>query len=171
MATELPDGWRDELPEEIKTSGVLDDIKSIDQMATMVVNGRKLQSRSVSIPGEDASAEKKDEFLKDLQSKVTDLVYVGEGADMSNVYDRMGRPKDHTEYDLPAMPDPLKESFSTLTSKSHEAGLSKVQMKVVADALLTDFTETAGKNQVSLDAEIEKIKNGPRKGGAKAGRR
>lgn len=139
MAIDLPDGWKDDLPEEIKTSGVLDDIKTIDQMATMVVNGRKLQSNQVSIPSEDASAEKRDEFLKDLQQKIPDLVYVGEGADMSKIHDRMGRPADATGYTLGEIPDPLKDNFANLSAKAHELGMSDKQMKGITDTIVTSF--------------------------------
>lgn len=157
MPMELPDGWRDELPADIKENGALNEVTTIDQMATMIVNGRRLQTNQISIPGEDASAEKKGEFLKDLQTKVPDLVYVGEGAEMSNVYDRMGRPKDHTEYEIGDIPDPLKENFSTLSEKAHAAGLSKNQMKVVADTILEDFNASAATSAAATDAEQKKL--------------
>ncbi len=120
MALELPDGWRDQLPEDIKTNGVFDDVTSRDQTATMIVNGRTAQAHSVRIPGEDATPEKRTEFLGDLQSKVPDLVYVGEGADLSKLYDRMGRPKEASEYVLGDIPEPLQGNFQHLTSKAHE---------------------------------------------------
>lgn len=157
MPMELPDGWRDDLPEDIKTNGALNEVTTIDQMATMIVNGRRLQTNQISIPGEDASPEKRAEFLNDLQTKIPDLVYVGEGVDMSNVYDRMGRPKDHTEYEIGDIPDPLKENFSTLSQKAHAAGLSKAQMKAVADTILEDFNASASESAAATDAEQKKI--------------
>ena len=159
MPLELPDGWRDQLPDDIKESGVLNDITSIDQMATMVVNGRKLQSQQISIPSEDASAEQRDSFLKDLQTKIPDLVYVGEGADMGNIYDRMGRPKEAGEYKMPDIPDPLKDNFANLTTKAHELGISEKQMNGIAESILGDYTSSvnsaAGK-QDDLTKALEK---------------
>ena len=147
MPLELPDGWRDQLPEDIRDNGVLDDIKNIDQMATMIVNARKLQSKQISIPSEDASPEKREEFLKDLQNKIPDLVYVGDGADMNNIYDRMGRPKDPTEYELPDIPEPIRDNFGNLTLKAHEAGITKGQMKSISDAILSDFNDNMAKQK------------------------
>ena len=158
MPMELPDGWRDELPADIKDNGALNEVTTIDQMATMIVNGRRLQTNQISIPGEDAPKEKREEFIKDLQTKVPDLVYVGEGVDMSSVYDRMGRPKEATDYEIGDIPDPLKENFSTLSAKAHEAGLSKNQMKVVADTILEDFNASVAESAAATDAEKLKIK-------------
>ncbi len=143
MPLELPDGWRDQLPEDIKTNGVFDDIKSIDQMAKMIVNSRQLQTKQISIPGSDASAEAKSTFYKDLQTKVPDLVYVGEGADMSTVYDRMGRPGSSSEYNLGDVPDPLKDNFSNLAGKAHELGISNKQFKGITDMIVGDYTKSA----------------------------
>lgn len=158
MPLELPEGWRDQLPDEIKTNGVLDDVKTIDQMANMIVKGRQLQTHQISIPSEDASPEKRDEFLKDLQNKIPDLVYVGEGADMGTIYDRMGRPKEATGYELGDLPDPLKPSFDKLTSTAHEAGVNAKQMKAITDAILGDYTANLDIATNQMDESIGKIK-------------
>jgi len=153
---ELPEGWREQLPEEVRNSGVLDDVKSIDQMATMIVNARKLQSQQISIPGEDVASEKREAFLLDLQKKIPDLVYVGEGADMNHIYDRMGRPKEPTEYELPDIPDPLKDNFAHLTDKAHELGVTKGQMKGLSESILKDFEDNTAKQR----SYMEDIKKG-----------
>jgi hypothetical protein len=158
MPMELPDGWRDELPDEIKTNGALNEVTTIDQMATMIVNGRKLQANQISIPGEDAPVERRQEFLKDLQTKIPELVYVGEGVDMTTVFDRMGRPKDPTEYQIGDIPDPLKENFSTLKAKAHEAGLTDAQMKAISSTILEDFNNSAAAEAAAAEAERQKIK-------------
>lgn len=157
MALELPDGWRDQLPDDIKTNGVLDDVTSIDQMAKMVVNGRQLQTHQISIPSEDASPEKREEFLKDLQSKIPDLVYVGEDADLSNVYDRMGRPKEPTEYELPEIPDPLKDNFAGLAAKAHEVGVSNKQLKALSETILGDYETNVNTSVANLEATKQEV--------------
>lgn len=139
MAIDLPDGWKDGLPDDIKNNGALNEVTTIDQMATMIVNGRKLQSNQISIPGEDVSDAQREVFLKDLQSKIPDLVYVGEGADMGTIHDRMGRPAESSDYKLGDIPDPLKDNFATLSAKAHELGMSDKQMRGITDAIVTDF--------------------------------
>lgn len=158
MPLELPDGWRDQLPEDIRENGVLDDVKSIDQMATMIVHGRKLQSKQISIPGVDAAPETRTAFLKDLQDKVPDLVYVGEGADLNPIYDRMGRPTDSTGYELPEIPDPLKDNFANLVAKGHELGVNKTQMKGLSEMILSDYSANAGKHASDRDATVNEVK-------------
>jgi len=156
MPLELPDGWREQLPEDIRENGALDDIKDIDQMATMIVNGRKLQTKQITIPGEDAAPEKRKAFLDDLQEKVPDLVFVGEGADMGHIHDRMGRPKDVVGYELADIPESLKGNFDNLTTKAHELGITKVQMKGISETILGDF-ET---NTNLQTANLQKAKDG-----------
>ena len=158
MATELPDGWKDLLPDDIKTSGVLNDITTIDQMATMVVNGRKLQAKQISIPSEDASPEARDTFLKDLQGKIPDLVYVGEGADLNVLHDRMGRPKEAPEYQMGDVPDPLKDNFATLAAKAHELGMSDKQMKGVTESILGDYNNNLNLMAGNMDTMNQEMK-------------
>jgi len=159
MPQELPDGWRDQLPEDIKTNGVLDDISSIDQMATMIVNSRTAQAHSIRIPGEDVTDDKRMEFLTDLQTKVPDLVYVGEGADLSNVYDRMGRPKEAAEYALGDIPEPLQNNFAHITEKAHELGLSDTQLKGLTETILTDFNASMDGQAGQIEAGKKQLEN------------
>jgi len=158
MALELPEGWRDQLPDDIKTNGVLDDVKTIDQMATMIVNGRQLQTHQISIPSEDASSEKREQFLKDLQAKIPDLVYVGEGADMGNIYDRMGRPKEAAGYELGEIPDPLRQNFSTLAEKAHAAGINEKQMKAITDTIVGDYNSNVALHDTQMGDNMAAIK-------------
>lgn len=154
MPLELPDGWRDQLPEDIKSNGVLDTISTIDQMATMIVNSRTDLAQSIRIPTDDASPEKKTEFLDTLKNKVPDLVYVGEGADLSNLYDRMGRPKEASEYGLKDIPEPLVGNFENLSKKAHELGLSAGQLNGLTETILGDFN-TSKDTQASKVDEIK----------------
>lgn len=158
MPLELPDGWRDQLPDDIKADGALDTLTSIDQMAAMVVNARKYATNSIRIPGEDATPEKRTEFLADLQQKVPDLVYVGEGADLSKVYNRMGRPKESTDYKLGDIPDPLKDNFATLAGKAHELGLSEKQLLGLKDTIVGDYTINVNKQALALEESTAEIK-------------
>ena len=158
MPLDLPEGWRDQLPEDIKANGVLDDVKTIDQMATMIVNGRRLQTTQISIPSVDASPEKRTEFLADLQTMVPDLVYVGEGADLSVLHDRMGRPKTAEEYKLGDIPDPLKGNFTKLAGKAHELGVTEAQLKGITESIVGDYTESLNLAATATEAGKAEVK-------------
>ena len=157
MALELPDGWRDQLPDDIKTSGVLDDVKTIDQMATMIVNGRKLQSRQISIPTADASDDERKTFYRDLQSKIPDLVYVGEGAEMDNIYDRMGRPEAPDKYKMGDVPDPLKDNFAKLAETAHKSGLTQAQMEALGSTIIGDYEASVNTHAARMEEQKKAI--------------
>ena len=158
MPLDLPDGWRDQLPEDIRASASLDTITTIDQMATMVVNARKMQANHITVPSADASKEVRDTFLSDLQGKIPDLVYVGEGADLSALYGRMGRPKTAAEYKLGDIPDPLKGNFAKLSETAHGLGVTDAQLKGISESIVGDYTESmnlaAGKSEANKAAVV-----------------
>ena len=158
MPIELPDGWRENLPEEIRENGALDNIDTIDKMAEMIVNGRKLQSNQISIPSEDASPEKRDAFLKDLQDKVPDLVYVGEGAEMDTIYNRMGRPETSTEYKLGEVPDDMKDGMAKITEAAHKAGLSNNQMKSLGEVMIDGYNESRNLQTAAIEKNKSAVK-------------
>lgn len=158
MPLELPEGWRDQLPETIRTNGTLDGIDTIDQLAEMVVAGRARESNSIHVPSADAGDEARKTFINDLQAKVPDLVYVGEGADMSNIYDRMGRPKDSTGYELKDIPDPLQENFAELTAKAHELGITKPQMQGITEQIVGKFKDNAALSAENLGKAVDEVK-------------
>ncbi|MFV2057716.1 MAG: hypothetical protein ACC707_14715, partial [Thiohalomonadales bacterium] len=70
----LPENWRDVLPDDLKTNGVLSGITSISQMAKMTVDARQYGSNSVRIPSEDATEEDRGKFITDIVAKVPTLM-------------------------------------------------------------------------------------------------
>lgn len=159
MPLELPEGWRDQLPETIAKNGTLDGIETIDQLAEMVVSARARESNSIHIPSRDAGEDAQKAFLTDLQEKVPDLVYVGEGVDMNNLYDRMGRPESHTAYELPEIPDPLKDNFAGLTEAAHKLGITKGQMKGLSEQILGDFNDNKSRAVAAAEEIVGAVKS------------
>ena len=158
MAVELPEGWREALPENIRENGALDGIDTIDKMAELIVQGRARDSNSIPIPGADASDDKKQAFLDTLQEKVPDLVYVGEGAEMDKIYDRMGRPEAHTGYELGEVPDGMKDGLAKITEAAFKAGLSKNQMKDLGTVMIDGYNESKGVQTAALEKNRTAVK-------------
>ncbi len=107
MIDELPENWKDILPEDIRNNGVLNGVTNLSQMAKMTIDARQYGSTSIRIPSEDASAEDKKTFRDDLMTKLPDLMYKPnmESQDSINeVMRTMGMPETVEGYQLPEMP-------------------------------------------------------------------
>jgi hypothetical protein len=153
--TSLPEGWQQSLPDDIRDSGVLADVKDISAIAKMAVAGRQLMSDHVRIPGESATPEARQEFIKTMTEKVPELVAVSE--DMS-MYDKLGRPASAEAYDLGEMPADIKDKFGSLTAKAHELGLTNKQMAGIAGTLASDHQVAQDATKAALSAERSAMK-------------
>jgi len=156
--TALPEGWQKALPEDIRDSGVLADVKDIASIAKMAVDLRKLSSDHIRIPGESASTEDRQAFLDDMMEKVPELVAVPKDGSKDTLYKRLGRPDEATGYDLGDIPDPVKEKFAPLTAKAHELGMTNEQMKGIADSLVTDFNASSDAQKTAFETEQATMK-------------
>ena len=83
---------------------------------------------------------------------IPDLVYVGDGADLNVLHDRMGRPKTADDYALGDIPDPLKGNFTKLSTKAHELGVTDAQLKGITESIIGDYTESLNVATAAADA-------------------
>ncbi len=158
---ELPDNWRDVLPEDMRGNGVLETVKNISTLAKMAVDGRALASTALRIPSEDAKDEDKKAFRNDLMKKLPDLMYKPdlESQDSINeVMNTLGRPETVEGYQLPDIPDSIKESISGLTQKAHEVGLTNKQLGALTDTILTDYKTNSDQAYGQLEEQKQALK-------------
>lgn len=161
LNNELPDDWKDILPEDIRESGVLNGITSISQMAKMTIDARKYGSTSIRIPSEDASDDDKKAFKDDLMTKIPDLMYKPDMENQDSINEVMktlGMPEEPTGYELPEIPDPIKDSISHLTEKAHSAGLTNKQFTAITEGILDDFKTNSEMAYGALEEQKTSLK-------------
>ncbi len=156
--TALPENWQQSLPEEIRNSGVLAEVKDVAAIAKMAVDGRNLAADHVKIPGESATPETRQAFLDDMMTKVPELVAVPKDGSKDAFYKRLGRPEAATGYDLGEIPETVKEKFTGLAAKAFELGMSNDQMKGIAETLVGDFNTGADAQKLAQETEQATMK-------------
>ena len=147
--------WRDSLPdtlpEDIRNSKSLDNIKDISDLVTQHVNAQSLIGNSLRIPSENAGQEDRQKFYDKVLKHAPDLMpkpNLEDEAAMNMVYSQLGRPADSGSYQLEGvtLPDDMKKA-------AHEAGLTQEQFEKV----YSNFVKP------SLDANtqhLSKVKEG-----------
>jgi len=157
----LPDNWREHLPEEIRESGVLENIKNIEQIAKMAVDGRQLASDSLRIPSEDASDEDQAAFRTDLMTKIPSLMYkpdIDNQDSINEVMRTLGMPETVEGYELKDVPEQLQENFNTLAKNAHSVGITKKQLDALTDGIVTDYKAGADEAKGQLEAQAGELK-------------
>lgn len=157
----LPENWRDILPDELKTSGVLSNVTSLSQMAKMTVDARQYGSNSVRIPSEDATPEDRDSFINDLVEKIPTLMIkpdLENQESVTAVLKTLGAPDEVSGYDMVEMPDEIKESMGHLSEKALSAGLTKNQFSAITEGILEDFKNNSEQTYGAIEEEKTALK-------------
>lgn len=141
QTTEQQD-WRASLPDELKASATLADVKSVESLAKQFVDQAKHLGSSLRVPSENASAEDLATFHAKLMEKAPNLMFKPDTSDeeqMQLLYEQLGRPKEPTEYELTTDLKgytPPEEQVEFMRDLAHKAGLNKKQYEQVVGALL-----------------------------------
>ncbi len=157
----LPDNWKDSLPEDIRASGVLENVNNVEQIAKMAIDGRKLASNAVRIPSEDASEEDHKAFRDDLMGKVPNLMIkpdVDNQDSINEVMRSLGMPENVEGYELKDIPDPLKDNFDNMAKTAHSVGMTKKQLEVITAGIITDYQAGADAAKGELEAQKNELK-------------
>lgn len=134
--------WRALLPDELKASPTLADVKSVESLAKQFVDQAKHLGSSLRVPSENASEEDVAAFHAKLMDKAPNLMFKPNPDDeqqMALLYDQLGRPKEPTEYELTVDLKgytPPEDQVQFIRDAAHKAGLTKKQYEQLAGALL-----------------------------------
>lgn len=143
--------FRDSLPEELRGEASLADFKDISGLAKSYVSAQKMLGSSVRIPGEDASPEAREEFLR----KVEQAGGLMRSPDFDNpeslnhLYNQLGRPEDAAGYqaELPEGVELNQDAMAEFNQLAHEAGLTNKQyntmLKVYSEEKLAEAEHQA----------------------------
>lgn len=156
MMSELPEGWRDALPDDMKNNGILDTVKSMDSLVKMAIDGRTLATTALRIPSEDATTDVKKEFREDLMKKMPDLMFKPDMENQDSINEAMkvlGRPDEPSGYELPEIPEAIKPNIDALTQTAHGAGLTNKQFNAITDGILSDFKNNTDQAYGAIEEE------------------
>jgi len=160
MSLELPEDWRSELPVEMQSSGVLENVKNIETLAKIAIDGRNFRSTAIRLPSTDASVDDRNKFNTELMAKLPNLIAKPNPDEAwDDVWNRLGRPKNSADYDLGSVPDQIKESMTALTGKAHDLGVTQDQMKGIADAITSDYEGKLDLAAGSRDQHVNRLKD------------
>jgi len=158
---QLPEGWRDVLPESMRTNGVLETATTIESLAKMAIDGRNLANTALRIPSEDASAEVQAEFRTDLMGKMPDLMFKPNEENpkgFTEIARIMGMPESADGYTIGDMPDAIKENIGKIAALAHKANMTDDQFKAIAEGIIGDYKESSDLNTGNIDIERGKLK-------------
>jgi len=155
----LPEDWRTSLPVEMQSSGVLENVNSIETLAKIAIDGRNFMSTALRIPSAEATPEDQSAFRNDLMTKLPDLMYKPKEDDPESfkaVMKTLGMPAEVDGYELPDIPESMKENMTSLVSRAHSAGLTKAQLKAITGGIVDDYNASTLAQTNSLkDARSE----------------
>ena len=120
------------LPDDLKNEASLSDFKDVGGLAKSYVNAQRMLGSSVRIPTEDASDEDRQAFYSKLET-IPGVYYINDD-NKDQLYERLGRPKEYTEYKLAvdeAMIDGgAADQFKQL---AHSIGLTSDQVSKLSE--------------------------------------
>jgi hypothetical protein len=125
--------WRAALPEAVRASPALADVKDVGALAQAFVETKALVGSSIRIPGPDAAPEVRKAFVSRLTEKVPELVMVADGDDdaakaaREALWQRLGKPKEAKEYALPKDVELPADALEALRAEAADVGLTKAQ--------------------------------------------
>jgi hypothetical protein len=141
----------------VKNAGSAD--KFWEQMTGM----RSRMGRSITIPGEDASADARAEFQKKMMAQVPGLVQLPGEEDQEgwdNLYAKIGRPDDPAKYSVPEVEGVQvpEESLAALRKRAHALGINKKQFEGWMKEELQAVAEQRSAEQAAIQEGLKGLK-------------
>jgi len=160
LTSESTTNWRDALPDDIKESGALQDIKDINTLAKSYVDAQSFIGRSIRIPGDDASDDVKNDFREKL-TKVPGVGYIptseSSEEEWGQFYGTLGRPDTADDYKMPQRDDLAGDPDvdKRLLGEMHKLGLTNNQ----ATGLMGYLNDGQANMQANIAANMESASN------------
>lgn len=134
--------WLEALPEDIRGSNALGNVKDVADLATQFVNQQSLLGSSIRIPSENAGEEDRQKFYDKVLKNAPNLMPkpdLEDEAAMAAIYAQLGRPADADTYALEGV-----ELSPEMKKAAHDAGLTQAQFaKVFANFVKPALDDSA----------------------------
>ena len=154
------ENWRDELPDDLKTSTNLAKYDTLEDALRGGDAAAGRLGRSITIPGEDATDDERTRFTDKLQAHAPNLTIHPDHADeehQAEFWKLAGVPGESKGYVAPEGFDGLPvEIVDNLREKAHAAGLTTKQFKAQLPAFEAEYQEQqeAHQTMMSEDAAV-----------------
>ena len=157
----------DAIPEEYRDVASVRDAGSMENLLKQHVNLESKLGNSISFPTDDADEDQLNNFYSKIQERAAGLTRIPTAEDSeewAGVYDKLGRPKDPSEYQYPeikyddnGVEKPLDQSKygEGFQTKAHELGITGKQFK----GIMSYFGEQTLQNMEQRNAEYETTMN------------
>jgi hypothetical protein len=131
--------WKQSIPNEFKSEACLSNIQDLPSLVKSYVHGQKRLGSAINIPGQNATDDEKNEFLKKLG--------------------RPDSPDKYTTLDFAGLPDGLshnEEFIKKFREASHASGLSDAQQRSILQNILKYEMEAAKNATMTEEASFQK---------------
>lgn len=156
----LPSEILETLPEELQTDPSLVKFDSIQDLAKSYKEMSAFQGRSIRIPGEDAGAEARQEFINKLVNNAPELMVKPDFTNPEQAdefYATLGVPDDFSKYENPENTALDPEVEAQLREVLHTAKLTPVQYQKVVKQLSDMNAEAIENNNQLRKSDLESL--------------
>lgn len=147
--------WMEAIPEDIRGSSALENVKDIGDLASQFVNAQSFLGSSIRIPSENASDEDRQKFYDKVLKSAPTLMPKPNPDDPNSVaavYSALGRPADPDTYAIEGA-----ELTPEMKKAAHEAGLTQDQFKEVYSKFVHPSIEQNAAHQASVKQGREEL--------------
>lgn len=131
--------WRDDLPEELKVEPMFKDIPDVATLAKVARDLKAFQGTAIRIPGADADAAARKEFLQKLIEKVPEAMVLPDKPEEraiaeKAVWSKLGRPEKAENYSIDGVDVPagVALDLEAMRAQALKEGLTQAQFKARA---------------------------------------
>lgn len=157
--------WRDSLPDDIKGSSALADVKDIPSLAKQFIDAQSFIGRSVRIPGEDAGEEDWNKFHEKVLTGAPTLMRKPDPDDeksLESVLKSMGMPEDKSKYSVEGIKvdgvEPTEGEIERLRDIAAEAKMTQKQFENYVRRHFNDVATKVTEQQTKVKEGIDALK-------------
>lgn len=166
IATPGPDDWKSSIPEDLRNTTLVQETKSIGDLAKQAIDAQKMVGNSLRIPSDNAGPEDRAKFREKLRTHVPNLVELDreDPTSLRALQRSIGLPEEAEGYVQPTIDVPSGLSIDMGAAEAfrpiaHKHGLSQEQYAGVIKDMSAGNVEVARKSLVHQQEQQELLKD------------